>query len=485
MLSNMIVIADNITNNESSDSYDWEQINENGFGDIDNKAPRGTAIFNDTYVLGIGNYNDEGTIAINKSYTFRYLVNNFNDIWGDGLFGNGCEIWCYNDSAWWPIVGNYPDAVMPAGFGNKNNLEVGDLIVFKGYLYAAIRNHHDGCQIWRTKSIDEPWEMVVQNGSGNLNNVWFSKFIIFKNQLYTGTQNYEDGLEIFRTSTGDKGDWKCVVGKTSDVKSGFGRKTGSNHFAWSMEIYDGYLYLGFHGGQQQAGQLWRTDDGKNWEPILAYRNILTARLHGAKLPASFGLYAVGPFRDMVVYKDELYVCTCGGYYIDIIVPYFGKVFTFYNRVKKLNPIKRRMTLGSNIWKYNSTTDKWTKVVAGNGDQYNNGGFGDYLNVYFWDMKVYDDYLYVSTMHMEHNKLIFSRNSFFNWSVKLQDNGGHGELWRYDGENWEPLVGKNKALEFDDDYNIGIREIRRYKGDLLLATMNINTGCEVWKLNCTE
>ena len=484
--SNMIVLADNTANNESSDHYKWKQNNEDGFGKVFNNAPRGTAVFNDTFIIGVGNYKNDSSIVANTPYRLRYFIENLvTVIHGEGFNSDGCEIWAYNGTSWWPLVGNYTNALMPSGFGNKNNLEVGDLIVYKGYLYAGVRNHYDGCQIWRTRSINESWELVLKNGSGNLNNVWFTKFAIFKDQLYSGTQNYEDGLEMFRTDSGDKGDWECVIGKTANVKSGFGQETGSNHFAWAMEVYDGYLYLGIHGGQVQSGQIWRTENGVDWEPFIAYRNTLGAWLHGAKLPASFGLYATGAIRDMVVYKDELYVGTGAAHYLDVVVPFFGKLFTYSHRLQQLNPIKKMMTLGTNIWKYNSTADKWTKVIAGNGPDYTDGGFGDGLNVYSWDMKVYDDYLYVGTMHMEHNELIFSRNSFFNWSVMLQDNGGHGELWRYDGANWEPLVGKEKGLEFDDDYNIGIREIRGYKDDLLLATMNINTGCEVWKLNCLE
>jgi hypothetical protein len=461
----------------------WQQINEDGFGKIYNRAPRGTAIFNDTFIIGIGNYNDTSNIAAEKIYPLRYFIENIISVFhGEGFKSNGCEIWAYNNTTWWPLIGDYNDAIMSAGFGNKNNLEVGDLIEFNGYLYAGIRNHYDGCQIWRTKSIEEPWELVLKNGSGNLNNVWFSKFAIFNNQLYVGTQNYEDGFEMFRTSTGNSEEWECVIGKNADTDSGFGQKTGGNHFAWSMEVYDGYLYLGLHGGNNLPGQIWRTNDGLKWEPVICYNNIISAKLNGAYMPASFGIYSTGGIRDMVVYKNELYVGTCGGFYLDIVFPRFGKIFTYSPRFHQLNFIKKRMTLGANLWKYNSSSEKWSKVVAGNGNEVHKGGFGDPLNVYFWDMKVYDDYLYVSTMHMEHNQLVFSRNGLFNWSVTLKDNGGHGELWRYDGEEWVPLVGKNKALEFDEDYNMGIREIRMYQGKLLMATMNVKTGCEIWQIN---
>jgi hypothetical protein len=54
--------------------------------------------------------------------------------------------------------------------------------------------------------------------------------------------------------------------------------------------------------------------------------------------------------------------------------------------------------------------------------------------------------------------------------------GPAQLWRYDGENWERLVGNG----FGDDYNIGIRTMIIYDNSLIALTGNSKTGCEMWK-----
>ena len=84
------------------------------------------------------------------------------------------------------------------------------LKAFKGYLYAGVWNHKNGCQIWRTDNISH-WGYVVANGFGNKNNtaVWVAE--IFNDYLYVGTMNFKNGCEVYRTYDGIV--WEKVVGK--------------------------------------------------------------------------------------------------------------------------------------------------------------------------------------------------------------------------------------------------------------------------------
>ena len=134
------------------------------------------------------------------------------------------------------------------------------------YIYAGLRNHITGCEIWRTNDLNKPWVKVVENGFYNLNNsgAWVAE--IFNSYLYVGTMNFIDGCEVYRSKDGLN--WECVVGRKSDTKIGFG--SNGNFYAWSMCVYDSYLYIGtnnLYGG----GELWRTNDGINWNPIFAYK----------------------------------------------------------------------------------------------------------------------------------------------------------------------------------------------------------------------
>ena len=367
---------------------------------------------------------------------------------------------------------------MESGFGNSNNLEIGELIEYKGYLYAGVRNHIDGCQIWRSKSIDEAWEMVFEDGGGNINNVWCMEFKIFNDELFVGTFNHIDGCEIFKTSKGGKGDWECIVGSDSITKSGFGNR--HNIYTWSMDVYDSFLYVGTQGGVF-GGELWKSKDGINWEPVIAFNNIIGAKLNGAYFPSGFGMFSVGGFRDMAVFNDELYVCTAGGFYLDIILSDVGKILTISGRIFHPRIISKFLSLGSQIWKYNSSRDMWLRVVGGEGNEADKSGFGDPRNVYFWCMEIYNNHLYVGTLHQDKTDCFIKKSKPLKWTVEIEIPKGHGELWRYDGNNWEQLVGKECLYEFDDGFNIGIREIKIYNNTLVLGTMNLNSGCEMWEI----
>ncbi len=480
-------IINNIKENNQDtniNNYQWEKIGEDGFGSIYNRGPRGIEIFNDLLVIGTANYNEEGGFIFTKTYMIRlFLYEAFrNSSFGvNALKSNGCEIWCYDGENLWQLVG--PNGSEPAGFGNKNNLEVGVLIEFKGYLYAGIRNQLEGGQIWRTNDL-EHWEKVLTGGKGNVWNAAIWDAAVFNDYLYVGTMNFGNGCQVIRTQTGDENDWHVVVGdkptpaKEKYTPDGFGTK--ANFYAWSMCVYDNWLYVGTD-NLDGGGEIWKTHDGVTWKPVIAYRNWFAAKLHGANYPRGFegGLTNYrGGVRNMVVYKDELY-CGFAGEdgQVDISLSNIGRLLCIRQQFifRLFHPFRSISASGLEIWKYNSTIDKWTRVVGGIGRENNSGGFGDIKNEYPWSMYSDEEHLYAGTVRLQPIDVSIFRNKF-NLALKVNTPIGGAQMWRYNGSKWEKINDDG----FGDLYNFGIREMKIYKDDLIGATMNLKTGCQVWK-----
>lgn len=458
----------------SSNSY-WTKLNENGFGTRHNVASRTMETFNDSLIIGTTNYNNIDnftSIPINLLGSF-FDLSNFGNVWVD-LDTDGCEIWACNESGSKVIVGNGEQAVSPPGFGNKNNKDCSLLIEFNGSLYAGVWNDKEGCQIWRTRDINEEWELILDEGFGNKNNiaVWTSQ--TFNGCLYVGTVNFIDGCTIFKTEDGEN--WVSVVGGDSPIPNGFG--TDNNYYIWSMEIYDADLYIGTL--NPEGCELWKTTDGVNYDPVVAYPTFLRAKLQGADFPQGFGKkreHIVG-IREMVVYNNELYLGLVGGdIYVDLTLPYIGTIPLLVQ--KRFFDFRRVIPSLAQVWKYNSTTDKWTRVVGGIGNKNTSAGFGDPLNCRVWSMKVYNNSLYVGTAHPGPIAAELKRNSFLNWTVVVGELNGNGEIWEYNGDYWSQV---DLPKDLDDGYNIGIREMSVFNNSLIIGTFNLEKGCELWKYN---
>jgi len=485
--SNTINSHSNYKNDLISKDNDWQQINIDGFGVPYNRGPRGIEIFNNTLVLGTVNIFTNTFFEGNQSWNIREFKElYFHYLDTENLESNGCEIWSYNGSKWNQLVGNKPEAKTAAGLGSKNNSEVGFLIKFKGYLYAGIRNDITGCQIWRTKSINSSWEAVITNGFGNKNNTWAMEAVVFNDNLFVGTFNGKDGSEIYKSEDGI--DWVATVGGDSNIGNGFG--FSSNFYIWSSAVYNNELYIGTN-NVQGGGELWKTNDGITWKPVIAYSTWVKAFLNGADMPRGIARksiflkarymalksYLRGGIRSMTVYKDELYVGFIGDdLQVNFNLKGFGKILTFNQGLARIiQPIRRALTMGLEIWKYNKTQDKWSRPVGGIFREEFSAGFGDRYNDYCWAMYSNENYMYIGTSHLDAFNINLERNGILDWNVSWDWISGKGELWRYDGNSLEQINNDG----FSDDYNVGIRELLVYKNKLYAATMNIKTGCEVW------
>jgi len=457
----------------------WQQINEDGFGDKQNFATRGIEVYDDYLVVGIWNFKN---LVFNKPWRPRSFLREFlyetfvnkTDTTRKYVVSNGCEIWCYNEEDWRPLVAGSEEAIMPAGFGNRNNLEGSVLKEFKGFLYAFIYNEIDGGQVWRTEDLFEEWELVVEGGFGNIYNKGVMVAEIFNDELYVGTMNFEHGNEIFRTSNGVN--WTAVVGGDSNTESGFGTK--DNYYCHSMVAYNSYLYVGTT--TNKGCEIWRTQNGVNWVPVVAFGRI-KAKLQGLAFSKGFGKGSlIDGIRTMIVYNDELYLGSTrlAHYRLSFMNRYFSTLFSISSP-----------SMGAQIWKYNESNNKWKQLVGGIGQRNTCNGFGDSKNMQMWSIETYDNCVYMGTMHAESFNIILKRNGFLNWNLIFEMLKGSAELWRYDGTTWEQAIGDEAHLinpdippnGFGDQYNWGFRTMKAYNNSLYVGTINFATGCEVWKL----
>lgn len=471
------------------DSSYWKQITSDGFGKATNLASRGMAIYNNELYIGTQNtklpkifydrypqYADvilkilpnilpkilQSNPHLKLLFQIKHLlkpvtVQTFFDLLVSA--SEGCEIWKYNYTTdkLIQVVGDKSISGMRSGFDYYYNCLAGAMIEFKDKLYVGTwstplgktgTGERNGGEIWRYDGTE--WEQVVghiapysKGGFGNPDNIGIFDFKEFNGYLYTGTMNWDfsekGGCEIWRTEDGLI--WEQVVDRgfkpnmmDSEVESGV-----TNTYCWILEVYKDYLYAGtfnsndrFIGDLGMGCQLWRTNNGINWEKVALPKG------DGFGEKENYGI------RTMAVYNNELYVGTAANLLYDN---------------------------GFEIWKYDGI--KWTPLISdevagvkSSDIQYD--GFGNPLNKYAWSMTVTsDNKLWVGTAN---GKL-----------VNLLEPITTGcEVWCFNGYNWKPIVKDGnceKKSGFGNLVNEGARSIIEYpeeSGNIVIGTFKLNS-----------
>lgn len=208
--------------------YDWQQINENGFGDPLNIGTTALEVFQGQLYAGASRGSD------------------------------GAEVWRLDSNGQWSQV-NEP------GFGTDlKNSAIIDLGVFQGKLYAGVgwggESWNDPAgQMWRSPD-GKTWEPVTTNGFGNNETISITNFIIYKGIFYAGTGGInETSAQIWRSSTGQPGSWNQVA---PDGQGLPGNVTG-------FADYKGVLYAAIEpaGGTSAPIQVWRSTNGSDWTSV--------------------------------------------------------------------------------------------------------------------------------------------------------------------------------------------------------------------------
>jgi hypothetical protein len=300
---------------EVGNAEEWEKVNSDGFGDIDNKSSFPMEILNDD--LYVGTWNDAGTeiwmtqegtnldwdqANVNgfglpeKSHSTAMEV--FNDKLYVGVFNEeGGEVWLTPDGVSWGqekidnfstantsiramstfapygsnqhlyvgtdneagmqlwMTGNGSDWVLMEGnaFDDKNNTSAYSMCVFDNYLYLGTANQQGGTQIWSTQG-GITWTQANTDGFGYTSNSASYSMCVFKGFLYVGTVNHLTGTQVWRTSDG--------INWYQSNLDGFGDSV--NYCSYSMTVFNNYLYVGTG---NEIARVWRTKDGISWEQV--------------------------------------------------------------------------------------------------------------------------------------------------------------------------------------------------------------------------
>jgi hypothetical protein len=324
----------------SSDFLPWVQVNEDGFGNPENKQIPALSAFKGYLYAGVWNWHEDqssaevwrtdgsawervdqrdanGCAALTVFKGYLYCGS-----WGKDEEGG--KIWRSSNGLTWIEDGKYVSA------------GIARFAVLKDILFASTWESN-GTEIWKTTNgID--WKLSTTPGFGNTNNIGGIASEIFNGKLYWGTLNFDTGAQIWRT---DGIKYKQVMG------DGFG--SPDNVGITALEVFDDFLYAVT--GNQIRIEVWRTSNGVKWENVL----ILPMYLY--------------PLDDILINGLEV----LDGY---------------------LYLIVRNDVTGLDVWRTPDGMD-WTQVAF--------GGFDDNNNRWsYWDNAIttFKDKLYIATNNFE-------------------------------------------------------------------------------------
>jgi hypothetical protein len=203
----------------------WQQINDSGFGDLQNVSVTALEVFRGQLFAGASNWDTGG------------------------------QVWRLGGDGQWSEVNEN-------GFGSGSaNPAIIDLAVFQGQLYAGTGwNNEAPGQIWRSPD-GTNWQPVTTNGFGNDENIAITNFVVYKGMLYAGTGSINGSAQIWRSLTGNSGSWTQVA---SDGFAFTGNVTG-------FAVYKGVLYAAIEppSGVGAPVQVWRSINGSDWTTVTA------------------------------------------------------------------------------------------------------------------------------------------------------------------------------------------------------------------------
>jgi hypothetical protein len=314
----------------------WEQVNINGFGDIENGGwPTADVYSNSLYIAAT------------------------NEV-------SGCQIWRTNTGTdWTQVNGN--------GFGDINNYAVYHMIDFNDYFYVGTQNESTGGEVWRcaaSSGCDEPsdWNQVGSDGLGDANNSDVEPELEFGGYLYLDSTNWTSGTRIYRSSNGTT--WEQVN------EDGFG--DGDNGAGTQMAVFGDNLYVGTF-NSSSGGELWRCSAVSGCNEASDWNQVGSGGLDD---PDNWGLFPLEEFSGGLyvgVYNEidgaRVYSSTNGTIWSQVNADGFGdgnNAWVLRDVVldNELYVAASNWTSGVEIWKTSGGT-AWEQVPP--------DGFGDSNN----------------------------------------------------------------------------------------------------------
>lgn len=433
-----------------ADKYLWEQVSEEGFGDLTND-----------YVWSMASYTVNGT-----EYLYAGTLNtNFSSATDDWVnlsnVTDGCEVWRTNGTEgpdgkylWEQVVGPMGTqfiilppfgTLVPATAGFRSYcIGARGMLVFEDLLWVGTSNPVTGAQIWVTNGTH--WKLASVPGFNDADHTSVRGLTAFKGQLYVATMNQVDGAAVFRyngsTDFNDIGN-ALNIGRWEQVNEpGFGEPEVNfgigNLIPFSTS--EEYLYAGTWNGTGPllieglmdldfgflvGCQVWRTNGTVNASdpPRLIWEKVVD---EGFDSPLN------GAILSSVVFNDQLYMGTQN----------FGT--------------------GAEIWRTANGTD-W-ECVADLGffnivpPNFDFRGFG---NGYMWCMINFSDQLFVGTL-----------NPILGCQVWMSTTGDWGsfEQVNVNGMNEERKIPIDlDSLLFMGIDQYGVRTFAEFNGSLHLGT----------------
>jgi hypothetical protein len=349
----------------------------------------------------------------------------------------------------WGVYMDGWQQINDSGFGDAQKIAVPVLEVFQGHLYASAGRGINGAEVWRLGN-DGQWSQVSEPGFGN--DLPYSMIIdleVFKGWLYAGVgwagEDWIDPAgQMWRSHDGTN--WEPVT------TNGFGNDEtiGITNFI----VYKGMLYAGTGGTDDTSAQIWRssTGDSDAWEQVAPNGFSFTGNVTGFAAYKDV-LYAAVEPSGGVGAPMQVWRSTNGSDWVIVTSDGFGverneSTGGFAQFDGSLYLGVQNEDTGAQLWR---TADGmyWEQVI--------DNGFGDLNNIKIEALLVYGDAFYAATKNI---------------TMGMQ-------LWRsVDGTNWEQVA----ANGFGDSGNFATlwnSAIAQYQGSLVIGTWNYSEGGEVW------
>ena len=238
-------------------SSPWQQLNEDGFGDNNFQIPS-LQEFNGDLYAGTWKDNDEVSSAevwrtIDGGGWEKVDEREYSGCADLIVFGTYLYCGSWDGAIWRSEDGiNWADVVTD-GFGDSNN-GIARFAVFDGMLYAGTWNGTTGTEIWRTDDGTD-WDIFGDGLDPNNIAVGAISTEVFGDYLYWGLVNWETGAQLWRTDG-------ITLTKVSQ---------GTSAAISSLAAFDGFLYSGIW--DEVSTQVWRSDDGVDWEHVLTFSDL--------------------------------------------------------------------------------------------------------------------------------------------------------------------------------------------------------------------
>lgn len=205
-----------------------------------------------------------------------------------GRNGSGAGLWYFDGKDFMSVYSNK----MTGGFGA--------IYVFKGNLYFTEWSNTNPLTMTALSPL--PPQRLFKYDGKKVESVlelydgqWMITLEEFGGYLYIGTNGFFGGgvpqsFNLRRSATPDDPDsWETIVGEGGIYPAGFDYR--DNYYAWSLEKYNGKLYLGTL-MLLGPSQLWVSDDGIHWTLIFEPES-----------PMQYGI------RELVATNEALYIGT--------------------------------------------------------------------------------------------------------------------------------------------------------------------------------